>query len=323
MTNPLGRRDPDLLPAFAKDEAHETFLAAVNARLEPLERERLRDLPEVHPTLFVFGAPRSGTTLLHQVLAAHLDVTYIHNLAARFYKAPCTGLRLGAALVPPRLTSDFTSRYGRTANAAGPHEFGYFWTHWLRLRELREPSEAERDAVDWAGLRRTIVNMAAVFDRPVLFKPLMVGWYQRHLHRALPRSLFLWIQRDPLQTAISIFEMRREMLGDAGKWMSLIPAGADPTRSAEEQVAAQLAGIERAFAAEFEQLPAASRLKVSYERLCTDPAAVVDDVAAAATALGERPLVRDGQPAPFPQRAKEPAGWEGLAACVRAAAVPR
>jgi hypothetical protein len=306
MSNPVQRQDPDVLPAHRKDPGEEDFLGRFNAALAPLEEELLADLPERHPTLFVVGAPRSGTTLLHQTLAAHLDLTYIHNFAAAFFRAPCAGLRLARKLrFPENLRTEYTSRHGRTEGLLEPHEFGYFWTHHLRLRELREPTEAERAAVDWAGLRRTVVNLAAVYDRPVIFKPLMLGWYMRHVTRILPRSVFLWIRRDPVQTALSLYDLRREMLGDPARWMSLQPAEVDTLRHlpAEEQIAAQVQGVEACFQREFDASPPENRLAVSYEAFCAQPAATLDALRALRPEL--RPLAPP--PASFPLRPRDPA----------------
>ncbi|MCB0031474.1 MAG: sulfotransferase, partial [Anaerolineales bacterium] len=44
--------------------------------------------------LFVVGAPRSGTTLLYQLLATRFAVSYFNNFTARFTAAPLLGQKL-------------------------------------------------------------------------------------------------------------------------------------------------------------------------------------------------------------------------------------
>ena len=69
--------------------------------------------PEPSRNVFVVGAPRSGTTVLIQALAAAFDVGYISNLAASFWQAPALGVLFSRRLVPERIFSG-NSRYGRT-----------------------------------------------------------------------------------------------------------------------------------------------------------------------------------------------------------------
>ena len=74
--------EPELAVSYRKDPTEESFLARLNATLAGFEDEGYRDLPEELPTLHVIGAPRSGTTLLHQVVAGGLDVASVTNLVA-------------------------------------------------------------------------------------------------------------------------------------------------------------------------------------------------------------------------------------------------
>ena len=66
----------------------------LNEYLRPRELELYRDREIEHALVFVVGLPRSGTTLLTQVLAYCLDAGYVNNFAARFWLAPVHGLRL-------------------------------------------------------------------------------------------------------------------------------------------------------------------------------------------------------------------------------------
>ena len=73
-----------LAAPFRKDAAEEFFLDDLNQRLAAAHDQELVERPELFPTLHVVGPPRSGTTLLMQLLAAHLEVGYINNLIAAF-----------------------------------------------------------------------------------------------------------------------------------------------------------------------------------------------------------------------------------------------
>ena len=41
-----------------------------------------------YPPVFILGAPRSGSTLLMQVISDSLDVGYLNNFHCKFYGAP-------------------------------------------------------------------------------------------------------------------------------------------------------------------------------------------------------------------------------------------
>ena len=60
-----------------------------NRLVQPLERMLVRTHrdPSV-PLLFIVGVPRSGTTLLYQLMCTHLDVGYVSNAMARWWMAP-------------------------------------------------------------------------------------------------------------------------------------------------------------------------------------------------------------------------------------------
>ena len=64
------RTDARLSDAYRKDPRQEAFLEQLNAALAPGERASYRELEERFPTLHVVGAPRSGTTLVTQLVAS-------------------------------------------------------------------------------------------------------------------------------------------------------------------------------------------------------------------------------------------------------------
>ena len=45
-----------------------------------------------YPIIFIVGVPRSGTTLLSQLLIEHLDIGYINNHIAKYWMAPLHSL---------------------------------------------------------------------------------------------------------------------------------------------------------------------------------------------------------------------------------------
>ncbi|MDW8338385.1 MAG: sulfotransferase [Thermoleophilia bacterium] len=270
------RNDPELAAEFAKDAADEELLATLNAALASAEESSYRDLPESYPTLHVVGVPRSGTTLLYQVLAAGLEIGYVNHLVAAFWRAPVLGLRLSRKLGLDRYRPTFDSTFGRTQGVGEPHEFGYFWNHHLRYPGLYALPPGHEETIDWARLRTVLVNMAWWNRGPLAFKPMLLVWHLERIVREMPRTCLIWIRRDLRAAALSLLEMRRSLFGSVEAWASLRPHG--PRWLAEappwRQVAGQVVELERTIAAAAAALGPERVLEVTYEELCADPAAV-------------------------------------------------
>jgi len=286
------RTDPELAPEYAKDPAQEGFLEHLNEVLADVADAELEEIGEPYPTLHVIGVPRSGTTLLYQVLATALDMGYVNNLIAAFWRAPVYGIRLAKALGVDRLDSDFSSAYGRTAGVSEPHEFGYFWNDRLRYPDLAERGPEHADSIDWGRLRRTISNMAAATGAPMALKPMIVIWHLEHLADAMPASRFVWITRPPRETALSLLGMRRSLRGSVDHWASLRPQGAFDGAAPEWQVAAQVLLLEDAISSAAAKLGPERVLQLSYDRLCEHPNEVVRDTEALLADAGFAPIRR-------------------------------
>lgn len=315
MTAPVrpDREDHALAAAFAKDARDEDFLAHLNAALAPVEEALYREVGEPHPTLHVLGAPRSGTTLVTQLLATHLEVAPITNLAAAFWAAPVHGMRLSHKLLGRQTTSTLKSTYGRTDGIGEPHEFGYFWSRLLGYRELAEPADPSADPVDWERVRLVLSNLADAARAPVLFKAFMSGFYTAELQRVLPRTAFVLITREPVANALSILQMRREYSGGEEHWTGVRPLASRAVADAPPpvQAAAQVVHTVQAYRNAFARVGGRGCLEVSYEALCADPGAFVDDVATLLGTLGADvartdhplpPLTPSRTPRPGPDR---------------------
>jgi|TARA_B100000809_G_scaffold91915_1_gene90403 hypothetical protein len=269
-----------LAAGFRKDLLEESFLDEFNQRLAVAHDSELTDRPERFPTLHVVGPPRSGTTLLMQLLAAHLDVGYINNLIAAFWRAPLYGIRLSKKLCPRPPETRFVSRYGRTEQITEPHEFGYFWKELLGYSDLSEPIDGHEETIDWERIRVLLTAMTYEFGSPVVFKSFLVGWHAERICRELTRTCVVQIRRDPADTARSLYGMRKNYGGSIDTWTSLKPR--EYSWLKDEPVWDQLVGqvhfLEQRFDRQVERVDPARVLRVEYSRLCADPRGVIEQV---------------------------------------------
>jgi LPS sulfotransferase NodH len=296
-------------PAYAKDADDEAFLRLLNERLEPLERDGYVDSDIEHPFLFVIGLPRSGTTLLSQLLAYCLDVGYVDNVAARFWLAPVHGLRLAHILVGDDKPAAFESDYARTHDPRAIHEFGYFWRHWLRKETFAEVvrSRELESEIDWDRLRVTLANVQRELGRAYAGKNMLGAYHTQRLTEVLGKVLWVYVERDPLDVCVSILDARRKHYDDPRTWWSYVPLEYEQLEHLDEwqQVAGQVHYLQCLYEAD---LPALGEraLRTSYEELCRDPGAVLAEVSRRCENLyGEPIALSTPPPDSFPVRRYE------------------
>ncbi len=298
------RGDSKLAAAFRKDPAEEEFLAHLNDILEPHEEASYLELDETLPTLHVIGVPRAGTTLVTQLVAAHLSVGCINNLIAAFWAAPCFGIRLSKKLLRSPVAPTYESRYGRTSGLHEPHEFGYFWARLLEYEDLSQPDERRLERIDWGRLRRVLTNMCLVHGGPMVFKAPMLGWSIQQAQRSLRRACFVRIRRDPLQNALSLLRMREEFGGSRENWVSLRPREYNWLK--DEPVAVQIAGqvlfTDAAISRQIDLVSGRNVLDVHYEDVCASPGAFLERAAYLLNANGGEVEFVSQPPASFPMR---------------------
>ena len=280
----VARLDTLLSEEHAKDAGFEEAISTLNGAVGPAEH--WEDLPETLPTLHVIGVPRSGTTLLTQLVASHLDVSCISNLVAAFWSAPCLGLRLARRLLAPRPNTTYTSSYGRTTDISEPHEFGYFWSDLLGYRELREPT-GDPD-VDWDRVRRALTNMCAAAGRPIVFKSFALAYHALHVQQVLPRTCFVWVRRDPVDNALSLLRARRAYGGDLTSWVGLKPAEFSwlQHETPAVQVAGQVIGVERGIRDALRRNGLRNTLMLRHSDVCAHPEVALDRIAGLLRTVG-------------------------------------
>jgi hypothetical protein len=274
------------LEAYRVDATDHQLLDDINERLagDPLSIAGDDAGPDL-PTILVMGVPRAGTTLLHQVIAAGLDVGFIDCIAARFWRAPVYGMRLSRHLGTTRAEFTYESTFGTPRSVFEPHEFSYFWQHWMQNDRL-DPATGAQAApgdVDWAGFRRVVGQMQREAGRPLALKGLSALGRIPELAAELPRCLFVHIERDPVDTAASLLAVRRHYYGSEEPWWSLYPAGHPELAQLDpvSQVAGQVALLRRQLRRELEEA-AAPVVETTCASLCANPQEVVEAVRATA-----------------------------------------
>jgi len=253
-----------------------------NRALEPLDLLlRRRYASSDVPIIFIVGTPRSGTTVLHQLVADYLDVGFINNRMARYFAAPVVGAMLhGRAGGGHNLA--LSSEYGRTRGDCSPHEFSWFWQYYGDFHLYDDLTNDELARINWQPVKRALEGLAGYFRRPLVIKNVnFVVYHIVWLKSLLPAAKFIWIQRDNRYTVQSILRVREDEYGDRGVWWSVRPRDAQEwrDRSPVDQVAHQVTDIGRAITKGFESILPQDRLELDYQELMRRPSETLKRVA--------------------------------------------
>ena len=249
------------------------------AALAPLERRlRSADLETHGPPIFVLGPPRSGTTLLYDVMAARFRFAYLSNAANRLWRTPAAATFVARRAIR-NYRGVFESRYGHISAWGAPNEGGAVWRSWYD--ETIPLDERDHPRADPNVIRDTIGAVSHILEAPFLSKNVMHSMHVRFLDMLFPGCLFIEVRRDDLDTAKSILRLRaEESRGDLSTWRSIRPPGHEPFLSATPatQVCAQILLTRQRIESDVARVGERRRWVVHYERLCRDPLGVMEDL---------------------------------------------
>jgi hypothetical protein len=223
---------------FAMGSAAAGVLTApIDFALGPFERRLYRRAGEnTGPLAFICGAPRAGTTVVHQTLVRHLSVTHFTNLTALFPMSPLMATRLaGRFLREP--VPEYDSFYGRTPRLSGLNDALYLWDRWLGSNRLdARPRLSARASHD---MQQFFAAWTAAAGRPLVAKCNHLNASAHLVADALPEAIFICVERDPLWLAQSLLKAREFLHGDRSRPYGLAETGStvgDPLESVAAQV---------------------------------------------------------------------------------------
>ena len=282
-------RTDDYLP----DSGTEEFLLRVNNALaESAQDTRVPPFP----SLFVTGGPRSGTTVLAQALTSYLRCGYVDNLAAKFWKAPATGLRLSRSFFQNRQTSQCNSEFGRTGGSE-IHGYHYFWLEKLRIAATIDLFSDPADrGVDAAEVATHIASMQAVCNEPMVFKGYYPSYYMSWFARHYSDAVFVVIKRAPQEQARSIYQARSAYMRRMEDWWSMYPPEFKEllTLPVADQIAGQVFGLRRMFA-KLGNAPAVKSVSLNFEEFIARPEETLRTLLSKVNELVDRPILSTGQ----------------------------
>ncbi|MCG8610516.1 MAG: sulfotransferase [Pseudomonadales bacterium] len=251
----------------------------LNSRVLP-RLERLLSADRDRPPIFIIGAPRSGSTLLFQLVTDYFDVGFLSNGHMRMWGAPGFYEYLTRASRKHH-QSNYRSRLGQTQGEYAPNEGGPFFYRFFR----RSPQYVPLDAVNptqMENFTQAVGTFTAACERSIVFKNMHCALRLRPLAQALPNALFLVINRSLLDNSQSLLAARMKTYGNYETWWSMEPPSFETIKNlpAEEQVVRQILDIQRLIDEDKQAIGADRFLELHYETVTQNPAATMHQIEA-------------------------------------------
>jgi len=245
-------------------------LSTIISIWEKWKIEKYSKLSLKHQPVFIIGAPRTGSTILYQVLTNQLDVLYIDNLTCIFSKNFFYGFWLSNKLFGQNAHNNFKSYHGNTAQYGlrAPGECGGYWYKWLpKDHHFIDYDEITDEMVH--EIRREITAVTNYFDKPIIFKNLNAGQRIRLLTRCFPNAKFIFITRDKLMTAQSILLSRRKLGINEKEFWSIKPKNFEQLSklSTTKQIVQQIYYLEKQIVEDQRLVKQNNFRKINYEEL--------------------------------------------------------
>jgi len=254
---------------------------SISLSFYPIEHKIIE--PREHPfapPIFIVGSPRSGSTLLYQVLTRRFQLCYFSNLMMKFPKSAASIAFLVKPFGGCDSPAQYESQYGETVGWRSPSQGREFWDTWLKPY----PHSILVDDVSQKN-RRRIVNTILAIQRAYSM-PFINKWPRNSLRMDLlaalfPRVFFVHMTRNRDAMISSICRARAAICQEGSGWFSVKPDGYQEILELEEltQVRWQIDTIGEKIADSSSRIDKARITRVTYEDLVACPESVAQQVA--------------------------------------------
>lgn len=237
---------------------------------ETLLRSQIKASHKVKPT-WIVGVPRSGTTLIYQILCKGSNIYYISNrLALKYRIALLTRIIERNFIKVPLTPTSFDSKYGVTNTLSDPSEAGDFFYQFF---PVKNPYSDENTLNEEQKRRvRELISAISFPQEKFVSKNTIHSLRIKALKDLFPESSFVWVSRDTISTAYSIIKARDKFNISNNEWWGIKPPGWEEQnqKSLVEKVIWQISATEKII--EEDLLASDSTfIKIDYSDICNHP----------------------------------------------------
>jgi hypothetical protein len=160
------------------------------------------------PMLFIVASPRTGSTLLYQLMLEVFGFFYFSNfITDHFAEYPAVGVALDLQ-ANPRKPISFNSNYGKTVGQFGPSEASWIFRNWFGGKHPSQTMSAKILPGKEKHMKLSLNAIGGMTGRPLLTKNAWNCFRIRDLCRMFQNVRFLWLRRDIIWSSISDLEAR-------------------------------------------------------------------------------------------------------------------
>lgn len=228
-------------------------------------------------SIWIVGAPRSGTTLTYQIFCTAFKAYYLTNRVAERYRIALLTRIFERFFYTKRLKPrSFDSNFGETASQNDPHEGGAFFYEFF---PVEEPYIEKLNGQDANLLKRSVSGISRPFEL-FISKNTVHSLRIRALSEIFKNGVFIWVTRDKVDTAYSIIKAREKNGVNEHEWWSVRPPGWQEKKELNEidMVLWQINEIERIIEQDLRDSKSIF-LKIDYKHLCEDPKKAIKEAA--------------------------------------------
>jgi hypothetical protein len=283
-----------------------TILSSVEVKNQ---QQFLENISELTP-VFIVGLPRSGTTLLYQLLLNYFDWVYLSLSLEYLSHLPITAYKIQRLLFPQPKEFDYQSDYGMFKAQPwrfrpwSPTEGNQVWQRWFPERPTHYHSgDLSPTAVN--EMRSMIAGLTAISGKPFLNKNPKHSVRLLSLSKVFPQALFIVLNRQSLYVAQSLYIARirdRPKPDPNDDWWGARPREYMHLKDADPmtQAVGQTKAIERELVIQLQSC-SSHFIKLDYQEVCQHPSQVLHHIQRVCLEHGI-PLQRKrhDEPMPFP-----------------------
>lgn len=220
------------------------------------------------PMIILLAPPRSGSTLLYQVLSSGFRSIYLSNLWNLLYATPLIGGLLSESIRDSTRISSFKSNKGFVPGIVGEAEGLKFWSYWMgQSLDERYSKIFVKKSLHLVGSLNILGNH---FSKPCITCYLGHVFCIKKLRKLFPNSLFIHLTRNLIDNGMSLYTI------SPSKMFSSKPRELNnfPYTDRLEQIAAQLIHIHKRIIDNSDD----SCINISYSQLCKSPQVVIERI---------------------------------------------
>lgn len=241
---------------------------------DPLEKKFVEKGNEnLLPPLFIVGTPRSGSTLLYNILTRNYRFAYITNIGSVFPRFPVLFYWMINGFLFQRKSKSIDSHYGLVNGFSSPSEAGAINERWFSNQKL-----------DKRFIRHSVARLSVMMQGPFISKNLYNSLRLKRIFEVFPKAIFIFIKRTAKYNAQSIYYAQVvDRITISDNYLSRL--NIHPGNDALENALLTVVEMERHIENFFHQNNC-TVIEINYEDLCRDYQSEIKKIHAAYEKIG-------------------------------------